>query len=65
MPSNNGPKVHDSIKQKAGLENRFQYLTVNKTAKVQAIAKINEVIELGSERWQAIRSAQTQTITGK
>ncbi|MGB3008287.1 MAG: L-rhamnose mutarotase, partial [Chitinophagaceae bacterium] len=45
--SNNGPQVHDSIKQNAGLENRFQYLTANKTAKVQAVnEEHNEVIEL-------------------
>lgn len=45
--SNNGPMVHDSVKQNAGLENRFQYLTANKTAKAQAInEEHNEVIAL-------------------
>ena len=45
--SNNGPQVHDSVKQNAGLEKEFQYLTANKTAKTQAInEEHNEVIEL-------------------
>ena len=46
--SNNGPQVHDSVKQNAGLEKEFQYLTANKTAKAnQSInEEHNEVIEL-------------------
>ncbi len=46
--SNNGPQVHDSIKQNAGLEKRFQYLTANKTAKANLPIneEHNEVIEL-------------------
>lgn len=46
--SNNGPQVHDSVKQNAGLEKRFQYLTANKSAKGnQPInEEHNEVIEL-------------------
>lgn len=45
--SNNGPQVHDSVKQNAGLEKRFYYLTANKTVKVGAInEEHNEVIEL-------------------
>ncbi|MGF2412455.1 L-rhamnose mutarotase [Ferruginibacter sp.] len=45
--SNNGPQVHDSVKQNAGLEKEFQYLTANKTAKTPTInEEHNEVIEL-------------------
>lgn len=45
--SNNGPQVHDSVKQNAGLEKRFQYFTANKTAKTGIInEEHNEVIEL-------------------
>jgi L-rhamnose mutarotase len=45
--SNNGPQVHDSVKQNAGLEKRFQYLAANKTTKTLAInEEHNEVIEL-------------------
>jgi hypothetical protein len=46
--SNNGPQVHDSIKQNAGLEKRFQYLTANKTIKANLPIneEHNEVIEL-------------------
>lgn len=44
---NNGPQVHDSVKQNAGLEKRFHYLTANKTSKPRAInEEHNEVIEL-------------------
>ncbi|MFY7839872.1 MAG: right-handed parallel beta-helix repeat-containing protein, partial [Lacibacter sp.] len=45
--SNNGPQVHDSVKQNAGLEKRFQYLAANKTAKTGIInEEHNEVFEL-------------------
>jgi hypothetical protein len=46
--SNNGPQVHDSVKQNAGLEKRFQYLAANKTAKAKLPIneEHNEVIEL-------------------
>ncbi|RXK58015.1 L-rhamnose mutarotase [Lacibacter luteus] len=45
--SNNGPQVHDSVKQNAGIEKRFQYLSANKTAKTGIInEEHNEVIEL-------------------
>lgn len=44
---NNGPEVNNHVKQNAGLETRFQYLTANKTAKAAAInEEHNEVIEL-------------------
>ncbi len=44
---NNGPQVHDSVKQNAGLEKRFQYLTSNRTAKSPHINEEHgEVIEL-------------------
>jgi hypothetical protein len=48
MWSNNGPQVHDSVKQNAGLEKRFQYLTANKTSKANLPIneEHNEVIEL-------------------
>lgn len=48
MWSNNGPQVHDSVKQNAGLEKRFQYLTARKTAKANLPVneEHNEVIEL-------------------
>jgi hypothetical protein len=46
--SHNGPLVHDSVKQNAGLEKRFQYLAANKTAKAKLPIneEHNEVIEL-------------------
>lgn len=45
---NNGPQVHDSVKQNAGLEKRFEYLAANKTANGnQPInEEHNEIIEL-------------------
>jgi hypothetical protein len=56
--SNNGPQVHDSVKQNAGLEKRFQYLTANKTPKLRAInEEHNEVIEL------VVKDGQTLDIT--
>ena len=45
---NNGPHVHDSIKQKAGLEKAYQYLLAYKTPKANLPIneEHNEVIEL-------------------
>ena len=45
--ANNGPAVDNKVKQNAGLEKKFQYLAVNKTAATGAInEEHNEVIEL-------------------
>ncbi len=45
--SNNGPQVHDSVKQNAGLEKRFQYLAAHATVKSPKInEEHHEVIEL-------------------
>jgi L-rhamnose mutarotase len=53
--SNNGPQVHDSVKQNAGLEKRFQYLAANKTVKSTAInEEHNEVIELVVKKGQQL-----------
>ena len=45
---NNGPQVCDSIKQNAGLEIQYRYLTAHKTAKPNLLIaeEHNEVIEL-------------------
>lgn len=62
--SNNGPQVHDSVKQNAGLEERFQYLTANKTAK--ANLPINEehkeVIELVVKEGQTLDVAKLRNL---
>jgi L-rhamnose mutarotase len=61
--SNNGPQVHDSVKQNAGLEKRFQYLTANRTPKVGVInEEHNEVIELVVKEGQAIDLARLKQV---
>jgi L-rhamnose mutarotase/Right handed beta helix region len=64
--SNNGPQVHDSTKQNAGLEKQFQYLTANKTAKTQAInEEHNEVIELVVKEGQQLDMLKLKLLLAK
>jgi hypothetical protein len=64
--SNNGPQVHDSIKQNAGLEKRFQYLTANKTVKSAAInEEHNEVIELVVKEGQQLDLQKLKLLLAK